>query len=99
MQCCFIFYTGKYVCDLGFFFSSRRRHTRLQGDWSSDVCSSDLRGVVIVVRMIDGTLKPGMKIRLMAEGQDYETLQVGVFNPKPVEIGELGVGEVGFLVA
>src|SRR5881296_1514927 len=57
------------------------------------------RGVVIVVRMIDGTLKPGMKIRLMAEGQDYETLQVGVFNPKPVEIGELGVGEVGFLVA
>src|SRR5256885_12213991 len=29
---------------LFFFFSSRRRHTRLQGDWSSDVCSSDLRG-------------------------------------------------------
>src|SRR5205807_4925881 len=29
-----------------FFFSSRRRHTRLQGDWSSDVCSSDLRGTV-----------------------------------------------------
>src|SRR4030081_2279990 len=51
------------------------------------------RAVVIVVRMIDGTLKPGMKIRLMAEGQDYETLQVGVFNPKPVEVGELGVGE------
>src|SRR5256885_6174513 len=31
----------------GFFFSSRRRHTRLQGDWSSDVCSSDLAGVSI----------------------------------------------------
>src|SRR2546426_4613847 len=30
-------------CELFFFFSSRRRHTRLQGDWSSDVCSSDLR--------------------------------------------------------
>src|SRR6266850_1608313 len=57
------------------------------------------RGVVIVVRVIDGVLKPGMKIRLMAEGQDYESLQVGVFNPKPVEVGELGVGEVGFLVA
>src|SRR4051812_9433429 len=40
------------------------------------------RGVVIVVRVIDGTLKPGMKIRLMAQGQDYESLQVGVFNPK-----------------
>jgi GTP-binding protein LepA len=57
------------------------------------------RGVVIVVRVIDGLLKPGMKIRLMAEGQDYESLQVGVFNPKSVEVGELGVGEVGFLVA
>jgi GTP-binding protein LepA len=57
------------------------------------------RGVVIVVRVIDGVLRPFMKIRLMAEGQDYESLQVGVFNPKSIEINELGVGEVGFLVA
>ena len=57
------------------------------------------RGVVIVVRVIDGTLKPGMKIRLMAEGQDYESLQVGIFTPKAVEVAELGGGEVGFLVA
>jgi GTP-binding protein LepA len=57
------------------------------------------RGVVIVVRVIDGVLRPGMKIRLMAEGQDYESLQVGIFTPKAVEIDELGVGEVGFLVA
>jgi GTP-binding protein LepA len=57
------------------------------------------RGVVIVVRVIDGTLRPGMKIRLMAEGQDYESLQVGAFTPKAVEKTELGVGEVGFLVA
>ena len=57
------------------------------------------RGVVIVVRVIDGTLRKGMKIRLMAEGQDYESLQVGSFNPKPVEMEELGVGDVGFLVA
>src|SRR5256885_12135186 len=34
------------LCDLFFFFSSRRRHTRLQGDWSSDVCSSDLRTAI-----------------------------------------------------
>src|SRR3989441_1854139 len=40
-----------------------------------------------------------MKIRLMAQGQDYEALQLGVFSPKPVEVLELGVGEVGFLVA
>ena len=57
------------------------------------------RGVVIVIRVIDGTIRPGMKIRLMAEGQDYESLQVGIFTPKAVEVGELGVGEVGFLVA
>src|SRR5262245_15513586 len=57
------------------------------------------RGVVIVVRVIDGMIRPGMKIRLMAQGQDYETLQLGVFNPKSVEVDELGVGEVGFLVA
>jgi GTP-binding protein LepA len=57
------------------------------------------RGVVIVVRIIDGVLRPGMKIRLMAQGQDYEALQLGVFSPKAVEVKELGVGEVGFLVA
>src|SRR4029434_10557208 len=57
------------------------------------------RGVVIVVRVIDGTLKPGMKIRLMAEGQDYDAEQVGVFSPKALVADELGVGEVGFLVA
>jgi len=57
------------------------------------------RGVVIVVRVIDGVLRRGMKIRLMAEGQDYESLQVGIFTPKAVEVDELGVGEVGFLVA
>src|SRR6266568_3249520 len=57
------------------------------------------RGVVIVVRVIDGTIRPGMKIRLMAQGQDYETMQLGIFTPKAVEVDELGVGEVGFLVA
>src|SRR6185295_11874887 len=57
------------------------------------------RGVVIVIRVIDGVIRPGMKIRLMAQGQDYETLQLGVFSPKPIEVDELSVGEVGFLVA
>jgi GTP-binding protein LepA len=57
------------------------------------------RGVVIVVRVIDGVLREGMKIRLMAEGQDYQAEQVGAFAPKPVVMPQLGVGEVGFLVA
>src|SRR5581483_418541 len=57
------------------------------------------RGVVIVIRVLDGVIRPGMKIKLMAQGQDYESLQLGIFNPKPVEVDALGVGEVGFLVA
>src|SRR5688572_22905314 len=46
------------------------------------------RGVVIVVRVIDGVLRPGMKIRLMAEGQDYDAEQVGAFSPKPIVMQE-----------
>src|SRR4029434_9499950 len=57
------------------------------------------RGVVIVVRVIDGVLRPGMRIRLMAGGQDYDAEQVGAFSPKPIVMQERGVGEVGFLVA
>jgi GTP-binding protein LepA len=57
------------------------------------------RGVVIVVRVIDGVLTPGMKIRLMAEGQEYLVEEVGVFSPKPAAAPELAVGEVGFLTA
>jgi GTP-binding protein LepA len=57
------------------------------------------RGVVIVVRVIDGTIRKGMKLRFMAEGQDYDAEQLGFFTPKAVPADELGVGEVGFLVA
>jgi GTP-binding protein LepA len=57
------------------------------------------RGVVIVVRVIDGVIRKGMKITFMAEGQDYEAEQLGIFTPKAVPVEELGVGEVGFLVA
>src|SRR5262245_46860059 len=57
------------------------------------------RGVVIVVRVIDGTLRARMKVRLMAQGQDYEIDQLGVFSPKAEPVEELSVGEVGFVVA
>ena len=57
------------------------------------------RGVVIVVRLLDGTMRPKMKVKLMAAGQDYEIDQLGVFSPKAVPVDELGVGEVGFVVA
>ena len=57
------------------------------------------RGVVVLVRVIDGVLKPGMKLRLMAAEQDCDLEQVGVFTPRPTEVRELGVGEVGFVIA
>ncbi len=55
------------------------------------------RGVVVVVRVMDGAVRPGMKIRLMNAAQDYEVEQLGVFTPKPVLVNEIGAGEVGFL--
>ena len=57
------------------------------------------RGVVVVVRVIDGVVRPKMKIRLMAMKQDYEVDQIGVVSPKALPVDELGVGEVGFVVA
>jgi GTP-binding protein LepA len=57
------------------------------------------RGVVILTRVVDGVIRPKMKVRLMAAGQEYEIEQVGVFSPKPVTVEELGVGEAGFIVA
>jgi len=57
------------------------------------------RGVVIVVRVIDGVIRPKMKIRLMATKQDFEVDGLGVFSPKATPVDELGVGEVGFVVA
>jgi len=57
------------------------------------------RGVVIVARVLDGTLRTHAKVRLMAQGQDYEIDQIGVFSPKPEPIAELGPGEVGYVVA
>jgi GTP-binding protein LepA len=57
------------------------------------------RGVVIVVRVIDGMLRTKQKIRLMAAGEDFEVDDLGVFSPKAIPVEELGVGEVGFIVA
>ena len=57
------------------------------------------RGVVIVVRVIDGVLRTKSKIRLMQTKQDFEVDGLGVFSPKALPVDELGVGEVGFIVA
>ncbi len=57
------------------------------------------RGVVILTRIIDGEMRAGQKVRLMATGQDYQIEQLGVFSPKPNPVEALGVGEAGFMVA
>lgn len=57
------------------------------------------RGVVVLVRVVDGVIRPGMKVRLMAQQQECEVEQVGIFSPKPVQTDTLGVGEVGFVIA
>jgi GTP-binding protein LepA len=57
------------------------------------------RGVIVLFRVIDGHVKPGMKIRFFNTGRDYLVEAVGVNRPRPTPIGELGVGEVGFLTA
>jgi GTP-binding protein LepA len=56
-------------------------------------------GVVVLVRIVDGTLKKGQRIRMMGTNAAYDVDRVGVFTPKLVPAGELGPGEIGFLTA
>jgi GTP-binding protein LepA len=57
------------------------------------------RGVVLLVRVVDGTLRGKQKIRLLAAGRDYEIVSLGAFAPFPKDVEELGPGEVGFITA
>ena len=56
-------------------------------------------GVMTLVRIIDGVLKKGMKIRMMATEASHVVERVGIFSPKTVEVDELGPGEIGFINA
>jgi GTP-binding protein LepA len=55
------------------------------------------KGVIVLVRVVDGVIRPGTKIRFMANGREYLIEGVGVMTPKAREIAELGAGEVGFI--
>jgi GTP-binding protein LepA len=57
------------------------------------------RGAVVMVRVVDGTIRKGQKIRFMATGRDYELVEIGVFAPHATALQEIGPGEVGFLAA
>lgn len=57
------------------------------------------RGIITYVRIVNGTVKVGDKIRMMATGATYEVNEVGFFSPRPVLTNELTVGDVGFITA
>jgi GTP-binding protein LepA len=56
-------------------------------------------GVIVLVRIIDGTLNKGMRIRMLGTDASHDVDRVGVFTPKLVDTGQLGAGEIGFLTA
>ncbi|SOC36346.1 translation elongation factor 4 [Ureibacillus acetophenoni] len=57
------------------------------------------KGVIISIRIINGTVKPGDKIRMMATGAEFDVIEVGIHTPKSVPQSELTVGDVGYLTA
>ncbi|KIL46055.1 translation elongation factor 4 [Jeotgalibacillus campisalis] len=57
------------------------------------------RGVVAYIRIVEGMVKPGDKIRMMATGKEFEVNDIGVFTPKATSQEELSVGDVGYLTA
>jgi GTP-binding protein LepA len=57
------------------------------------------RGVVVLARVVQGTLFKGQRIRLMSNGRSFDVETLGVLTPKPLEVDELTAGEVGFLIA
>ena len=56
-------------------------------------------GAVVMVRIFDGAIRKGTKIRMMSSGRVFEVTRVGIYAPAPVEVAEMKAGEVGFLMA
>ncbi|MBX5436465.1 MAG: elongation factor 4 [Alicyclobacillaceae bacterium] len=57
------------------------------------------RGVIVYIRVVNGRVQPGMRVRMMATGAEFEVTEVGVFKPAMVPVGQLEAGEVGYLAA
>ena len=57
------------------------------------------RGVIVYIRIMQGTVKPGDTIKMMSSGKEFEVVETGVFTPKSTQRSELTVGDVGFLTA
>jgi GTP-binding protein LepA len=57
------------------------------------------RGVVVLIRVLDGVIAPGSRIAFMSNGETFEVAEVGAFTPKMAKVDKLSVGEVGYLIA
>ena len=57
------------------------------------------KGVIVYVRVVDGSIRAGKRIRFMATGAEFEVIEVGTFKPRMTVVDELTVGDVGFVVA
>jgi GTP-binding protein LepA len=64
-----------------------------------DSIYDDYRGVIVYVRVVDGKLEKGQKVRLMGTEKEYFITDVGKLVPRPVRVAGIGTGEVGFIVA
>ncbi len=64
-----------------------------------DAVFDSYRGAIMLVRVFDGHLKKGMRIRLMSSGKKFEVTEVGIFSPKMKTVGTLSAGEAGYVVA
>ncbi|MGE5611981.1 MAG: translation elongation factor 4 [Bacillota bacterium] len=64
-----------------------------------DSLYDDYRGVIVYVRVMDGELKKGQKIRLMGAGREHQITDLGKLTPRPKQVERLGTGEVGYIVA
>ena len=57
------------------------------------------RGIIVLIRVMDGVIKKGDKVQFMATGKEYEIIEIGKFLPQATQMEELGPGEVGFISA
>ena len=64
-----------------------------------DSIYDDYRGVIAYVRVVDGELKKGQKIRFMGNGREYQITDLGKLMPRPKQVDRIGTGEVGYVVA
>src|SRR3954470_8235641 len=64
-----------------------------------DSMYDDYRGVITYVRVVDGELKKGQRIRFMGNGKEYQITDLGKLVPRPKQVERIGTGEVGYLVA